>query len=103
MHMLCTITIFSPPGYFLIFLLVTVTEVVWEGEEQDTKSNNNSSAKIAGSNTVSNATNRYGCSLACSFYHVFYFFNHFIRYLLKLSITRGVIHTSYHSDSAARH
>ncbi|XP_047955739.1 uncharacterized protein LOC125201604 [Salvia hispanica] len=35
-----------------------VTEVVWEGEEQDTKSNNNSSAKIAGSNTVSNATNR---------------------------------------------
>ncbi|KAL1537687.1 hypothetical protein AAHA92_30174 [Salvia divinorum] len=35
-----------------------VTEVVWEGEEQDTKSNNNSSAKIAGSNAVSNATNR---------------------------------------------
>ncbi|KAL1537953.1 DNA polymerase delta subunit 3-like [Salvia divinorum] len=35
-----------------------VTEVVWEGEEQDTKSNNNNSAKIADSCTASNAINR---------------------------------------------
>ncbi|XP_042024672.1 DNA polymerase delta subunit 3-like [Salvia splendens] len=35
-----------------------VTEVVWEGEEQDTKSNNNNSAKIAGNSTASNAINR---------------------------------------------
>ncbi|KAG6397861.1 hypothetical protein SASPL_139311 [Salvia splendens] len=34
-----------------------VTEVVWEGEEQDSKSNNNNSAKIADNNTASNAIN----------------------------------------------
>ncbi|KAL3646226.1 hypothetical protein CASFOL_011406 [Castilleja foliolosa] len=37
-----------------------VTEVVWEGEEPDTKSdnNNNNAAKVAENNTANNATNR---------------------------------------------
>lgn len=56
-------------------LVATVTVVVWEGEEQDTKSDNNS-ATTAENNTASNAINRFDCLLACSFFDVFGCFNH---------------------------
>lgn len=56
-----------------MILWATVTVVVWEGEEQDTKSekSDNSSAKIATNNAASNTINRFDCLLDCSFTFLF--------------------------------
>lgn len=46
-----------------MILLATVTVVVWEGEEQDTKSekSDNNSAKIPETNAGSKSINRFDC------------------------------------------